>query len=423
MSTALAQHLTTLYENSESTLEKVTPHTYKARHLALTQFIEQGLPSIKNETWKYTPTHFLKHKQFSFNKASTPLISPHDILAELPNIEAAYTVIFYNGRLFHTEGTLSQHTSAEATSVIPSEVCFDHLNEAFYQETCTITLAENTELTAPIHIIYYQAPDAEDTFTHPRTHITLKNGVKASIIETYHHAAASPNSFINARTHIQLDENTYCTHMQLFTQSNTIDHVQHTSVDVSEAATYHVYPIQLGTKWSHQTLSIHLNGKMANTKIIGFNTLSKHHHVDQAIAIHHHVPYTDSDTHIHSIARDHARVIFNGAVKVDKQAAHSQAHMLNKNVLLSTFAEANTRPQLEIYNEDIQCTHGATVGHLDDGTLFYLISRGIDRVTATNMLVHAFLETIICKISCKHMQAALKKMLIASGETQDAEHN
>jgi len=252
------------------------------------------------------------------------------------------------------------------------------------------TIPKNTHIEDPIYLIYVQ--DLDEASPTPRQKkLILQEQSRATIVEYYINLKAT-HSIIHATTTIELHPKAELTHLVLQKMNEECQHISEMQLEQAAFSRYCGTAILLGGKLNQLDFVSNLNQPQANSSfgILEYTKCQQHQNIN--LTINHHTSHCESKTVARSVANDHSKSNFTGKIIVHKNAIKSKAALENKNLLLSFEAEAKTCPQLEIYNEDVQCSHGATVGHLERDALFYLKSRGIPEQEARQMLISAFIS-------------------------------
>lgn len=402
------------------------PWLQELQQSALTHFSTHGFPSLRDENWKYTNVTPITKRNFKFAVPQTlknitlPVISAeHHRLtfvdgyfsAELSQLNAipkgvvitnlAETLI-KNPKLITTYlGQANNQNNA-----------FNALNTCFIHDGAYIELPENTKLDKPIELLFITNEEA--SFSSPRNLIVVKENSHAIIIEN--HININYNShFTNTTTEIFLDDYARIEHYNLLQENNQSLYVGNLNVQQQANSYFHAFNLTLGSALARCDTHVSLNAEHAECFLTGLYLAKDKQHIDHHTFIDHKKPHGTSHEFYKGIIGDNGRAVFNGKVMVRPGAFKTDAHQTNKNLLLSQEAEIDTKPELEIYADDVKCAHGATVGQLDESALFYLRSRGFSENEARNTLIQAFARDIIERIPLAslrtHMENKLKDYL------------
>lgn len=380
---------------------------------ALKQFSTHGFPNKKQADWKYTSLTSLSQTPYALNIST----SDNDLSTiHLDPLRSDYRLVFVNGcfaahlsnMAFLADckitnlATMLEHYSDQFNATWkPDETIdgnsFTHLNTAFMQEGAYIYLAANTHLHTPIEILFINTDESSRRFIPLRTIVIAEENSKATIIEKYIDMSTENNAdyFTNTVTECRLADHSQIQHYKRINESKLAQHVGKLCVTQQKNSQFSAYSLALNGALIRSDVSVKLLASDAYCQLKGLYYASGQQQVDHCTQIDHVSPHTRSEEFYKGIIDDRARATFNGKVIVREQAIKSKAQQLNKNLLLSPFAEANSKPQLEIFTDDIQCTHGASIGQLDKEALFYLRTRGLTVAAATVLLVKAFIQDII----------------------------
>lgn len=367
---------------------------------AILAFGQTGFPTRQNEDWKYTSVEALQ--QQVFNAPATQDISPA-YLQELPD---QHQVVIHNGLIYGVEAlkkhlpkgvlvlplaqAMKQHADlvqAYLGKIVQQEHAFHFLNTAMMGLGLFIYIPPHTRLDELLVLRHFQ--DKDNQAVYLRHLIVADEGCQASVLEEY---SGSPEALYltNTITELHLGKKASLCHYKLQRESKAAYHLGQLSVCQTADSQFASHVISLGSKLLRSDLVIALEEPQAQCLMNGIYAPGEGQHMDHHTRVDHLVPDCQSNQDYKGILCGKSRAVFNGKVVVAKNAQHTDAAQQNKNLLLSKNAEVNTKPQLEIYADDVVCSHGATVGQLDEEALFYLATRGIDKAEATQYLIRAF---------------------------------
>ncbi len=336
------------------------------REQAFAYFASVGFPTPRQEDWKYTNVAPLAREDWQAAAAGSP--AANDIsLVERFNYRR-------NG--------------------------FTALNLAF-GDFQIVRIAAETTVAEPI-VIGCRAEAG--VMTAPHTIVIAERGSKATLVEVYD---APRGSFTNAAVQIVVGENASLTHYRVQRDSAESFNIGTTEVSVAGGARYDSTNINLGAALSRHDIDVRLEGEGCEAFVDGLYMIGGSQHSDTHSIIDHQVPNCNSHQSYRGVLNDSSRGVFNGKVFVRANAHGTDARQSNKNLLLSNDARVDTKPQLEIFNDDVKCSHGATVGQLDEEELFYLRTRGLPDLLARNLLTYGFAEEIINKIGVENIKGEL----------------
>ena len=287
----------------------------------------------------------------------------------------------------------SRKISAEAVDYTKNG--FTALNTAFMEDGIFVGLYRRTRKSTRRSIFYLFRPMAKASF--PRVFIYAERGSQATIIETYE-GAGEGVAFTNSVVEIILEDDAHLTHYRVQKENPASFHIGTTGVILGAAAYYDSTNINLGGALSRHDANVKFTAEGGECFVDGLYMLNGSQHADTHSMIDHTVPNCVSHQTYKGVLSDKSHAVFNGKVFVREGAHGTDAQQSNKNLLLSNDARVDTKPQLEIFNDDVKCSHGATVGQLEDEELFYLLTRGLNPELARNLLTYGFAEEVINKI-------------------------
>lgn len=385
------------------------------RREAFAFFNENGFPNPKNEEWKYTNTAPIAKAEFELGP-----FSPY--LKDLPGLipESADTrIVVIDGRLEREESTWAPSTFDANfndekfrknlnTAVDFRKNGFTALNTAFMEEGIDVRISKDAKILHPIHL-HFISTDGKESF--PRVFIYAERGSQATIIETYQ-GAGEGVSFTNSVVEIFLEDDAHLTHYRVQKENPASFHIGTTGVVLQRGSFYDSTNINLGGALSRHDANVKFTAEGGECFVDGLYMLNGSQHADTHSVIDHTVPNCISHQTYKGVLSDKSHAVFNGKVFVREGAHGTDAQQSNKNLLLSNDARVDTKPQLEIFNDDVKCSHGATVGQLDDEEVFYLLSRGLNPDLARNLLTYGFAEEVINKIGVASIKSELDEAVI-----------
>lgn len=344
------------------------PALRQIREEAFAAFSTNGFPTPKDEDWKYTNVSPVVGGQWS-------VVSSRDGAA--PFVELGLLEKFR----FKRNG-------------------FTALNLAF-ADLAVLTIEKETVIDEPIELSF-SGEDGKAIFPH--IIVIAEAGSKATIVESY---ASPAKSFTNTAIQVVVEENANLTHYRVQKESTDAFHYGVTEVSVGRSSVYDSTNINLGGALSRHDIDVKFTAEGGEAWVDGLYMLNGTQHADTHSIIDHQVPNCVSHQNYKGVMNDKSRAVFNGKVFVRENAHGTDARQSNKNLLLSNEARVDTKPQLEIFNDDVKCAHGATVGQLEEEELFYLLTRGLPENLARNLLTYGFAEEIIRKIGIESIKSEL----------------
>ncbi|MDG1707461.1 MAG: Fe-S cluster assembly protein SufD [Emcibacteraceae bacterium] len=408
-----ASHYAEHYKSVQNGLEGLSTYwLVGTRDEALSNFIEVGLPGPKVEEWKYTNLSILKSKTFESIIDQT---SPSDEIARLiadAEIENAggSKVVFIDGhyaanysKVVSLEGicllSLNEFVKAKPEvaqrllNVSDEDATYVNLNSALMTDGYVLLVTENTKLSKPIQIIHVASDNSNDKALRNKNIIALESNASAQIIESFSGADDTQN-WQQDVTKVSVAKNSVLEIYQIQQQGNETIHMGETHIDVDADAKFKHYSLNVGAKISRTEIKPTLNGLHGNVELRGAFLGRDGNSHDVFTHMKHLVPECDSDQIYRGVLDKGGKSAFQGKVYVAKDAQLTNADQSNKNMILDRDAEANSKPELLIYADDVKCSHGATVGELDQEAMFYLNSRGLDKKAAKSLLVEAFVAEL-----------------------------
>ncbi len=364
----------TIYKQDfQAVLEKTNDAWLKElRQKAFDYFSENGFPTPKNEEWKYTNVATLANSEFQFmGSQEWKYEIDYDFLSQFDYQRNGFTA----------------------------------LNLAFAQISF-FRIPKETKCEEPITFEFLAKGN---TSSFPHIVIIAEAGSKATLVETY---SSDSKSFTNTAIQIFVEDNANLTHYRVQKESTEAFHVGTTEVSVGRGSLYNATNINLGGQLSRHDVHLKFTAEGGEAFVDGLYMLGGSQHHDTHSTIDHALPNCVSHQTYKGVLNDQSRGVFNGKVFVRENASGTDAQQSNKNLLLSNDARVDTKPQLEIYNDDVKCAHGATVGQLEDEELFYLLSRGIEPKLAKNLLTYGFAEEIINKIEVEVIKKDLDEAVL-----------
>ncbi len=385
------------------------------RQEGLQQFSQLGLPTPHNEEWKYTNVLPICEKTFHLPGPEQKTITELEEFKSYKN-NGDIEIVFVNGFFSPTYSTftnlprgvtisnitnLTREKFASIQSMVSrhpvlQEEAFAALNQAFTADGTVIEIGDSIILKKLIHIIHVVS-NAQDILTFPKTLVVAGKSSEAAVLESYVSFSQSAY-FANALTDISLAENAKIKHYKIQAESKAAFHIGTTRVTQERDSQFESFSFSTGALLARNNLTITLNGSGANAVLNGLYAAEGEQHIDNHTTVEHNPPNCISNQLYKGILEGNARAVFNGKILVRREAQQTNSYQLNKNLLLGAGCQANTKPQLEIFADDVRCTHGATIGQLNEDELFYLGTRAIPRQLAVKMLCRGFVDDVLGKI-------------------------
>ncbi len=393
-----------------------SPHQIALRKVALERFFTRGLPTPRDEDWKYTALDSLERAELH-----APLHAAEDWASEdHPGI----VMKFGNGRLTdadpksihahgladHIDTPLVVHYLGLLADTFPGGAALADLNSALWQDGLLLHVPAGWK-AAPLFLVH-SASEA-DAMLHLRHLVVLEAGTEAVLVE---HAQGIPELtyWHNSVTEIILGEGAKLTHLKLDEDSAAATHTSLTLVEQSRDSRYHALSIHVGGRVARHDTWVNLAETGAECQLDGLFIADARRHIDQHLHVEHAAPHTTSRQTWRGIAAGRGRGIFDARVVVQPGAQRADAQQSSRNLLLSPYAEIDVKPQLEIYADDVKCGHGATVGQLDEAQVFYLRSRGIDADAARALLLRGFAEEALALLESAVLAGWMEPHMLAA---------
>ena len=302
------------------------------------------------------------------------------------------------------EGHLGRHAPIEGSA-------FTALNAARFRDGGLVSVAPGVDLTNPVHLVFVTTPDAGGAAMHPRNLIVVGRGARASVVESYVTLAPEQTYWSNPVTEVSAADGSWIEHTRIQRESERAFHVGLTHVDQARDSHYRSFTMAMGAAVSRHNLHVRLNDENVETLMYGLYLTRGEQVADNHTAIFHDQPNCRSWEVYKGVLDGRSRAVFNGKVFVRPEAQKTDAKQTNRNLLLSDGARVDTKPQLEIFADDVKCTHGATVGRLDDLALFYARSRGIPVLAAERLLTYAFAAEVIEEVALDPVRQELERLV------------
>ncbi|HXB26280.1 MAG TPA: Fe-S cluster assembly protein SufD [Gemmatimonadaceae bacterium] len=399
-----------------------------ARRAAMDHFIATGFPTKKNEDWHFTSPAAIAEVDWLPLRDASGQVQPDDLAQFTLGLDAP-RLVFVNGRYASGLSSLSGlparvrvldlagHWNDAAAEnwltkiATPTRDAFTALNTAFAVDGAIVHVPADTVVEMPIHLLYVTDSEAAKGATHPRTLIVADRHSVVTVIESYV-TLGDATYFTNAVTEIEVADGAKVDHYRIERESERAYHVGTTEVRQGRDSRYHSFSFATGGALARVNLYTVLGGEGGETLMHGLYMLDGTQHIDHQTRIEHAAPHCASREVYKGIMDDASHGVFNGKVYVQPEAQKTDGKQTNNNVLLSETAQADTKPQLEIFADDVKCTHGATVGRLDEVALFYLRSRGIDLEQARTLLTYAFAADVLERIDQPDVRKALEALTL-----------
>ena len=401
------------------------------RQKGLETFTRLGIPNRRIEDWRFTNVAGLADRPYNWMPPVTSADYQIQTLLQRAALDdEAYRLVFINGRFSKKWSAVEELPSGVVVENLagtirgwPNDVrgilCdnldiedspFAALNTAFLDDGANLTVADSVILDRPVHLVFLSVGECLSV-SHPRILIRLGKDSKAQVIESY--MGVGDAYFTNAITQIEVDANAELDHYKLQHEQLGALHLATTHVTQQTQSQFRSYYFSFGASLARNEVNCMLDGERIETRLNGLYMPTGNQLMDCRTRIDHLKPNCNSYELYKGVLDDEAKGVFNGKIFVHQDAQKTDAKQSNQALLLSDDAVVNTKPQLEIYADDVRCTHGATIGELDEQALYYLRSRGIPVELARTMLIFAFANDVVRGVEVPAVQRHLESILLA----------
>lgn len=389
-------------------------------------FKTNGFPHIKLEDWKYTNVHKIVDLPYAWPAKNATALNKETFQSlPLSEIEDAYRLVFVNGYLNEELSVLPKdgksftvsHLGESAdrdqyaenlATVVNTETGFTALNTALHTNGVLIDVPKNVVVDKPVLIFYVASTEDDLYLIQPRNLVIAEANSQVQFAEIFVSVGSQP-SLTNVVTEIKVGEGAHLDYSRLQLEENQNFHVGFTGIEQQKDSRIDTHVISLDGAFVRNDLHFKLKGTNCSSILNGLYILKDQQFLDNHTRIDHAMPECFSDQLYKGILNDKATGVFNGKIIVHQDAQKTNAYQRNVNVLLSDDATINTKPQLEIFADDVRCTHGATAGSLDEEAIFYLRSRGLSEDSAQHLLLDAYANEILEKLNVEALKEPLRK--------------
>jgi Fe-S cluster assembly protein SufD len=404
---------------------------FPIRKAGISRFAELGFPTLHDEDWRFTnvtPIAKLPFKpifapsrdqlnaatlnRFSFSslKASRLVFIDGHFSKELSSIlpQAEGIKIGSLATAFETDSTIvEKHLSRYIGT---GSTAFSSLNTAFFHDGAFIYVPAGKIVADPIHLLFVSTSSEAGATTHPRNLIIAEKGSQLTVVESFV-STVSGSYFTNSVEELVIGEGAVVEHCKFQDESPEAFHIAAIHVELGRNCNFIAHSIATGARLSRNNIWTNLAAEGVECILNGLYLTKDDQLADNHMIVEHAKPHCNSHEYYNGILDDRSKGVFHGRILVRPDAQKTDAKQTNKNLLLSENATIDTKPQLEIYADDVKCTHGATIGQLNDESIFYLRARGIGLETARRMLIHAFAGEIIDRIRCAPIREEMDKIV------------
>ncbi|MCA0933187.1 Fe-S cluster assembly protein SufD [Lutimonas saemankumensis] len=402
---------------------------HEIRSAAIERFEKEGFPDRKNEEWKYTSLKSLLKNDYSVFPKAESALELKDVKKYFLHEIESYKIVFidgvYSSFLSDTSHEIADICILSSALKQPKyKMVVDHyfgtvaaksdsltsLNTAFSKEGAFINIPKNTVLPKPIQILHFSTGNEKEIMLQPRNLVVVGENSHVQIYER--HQSLSNNSVLtNAVTEVFAHKRAIADIYKIQNDNSAASLIDNTYVQQKDSSIVSVNTYSFGGKLTRNNLEFHQEGEHITSNLNGISVLGNKQHVDNHTLIHHKKENCESHELYKGIYDDQATGVFNGKVIVDKLAQKTNAYQQNDNILIGDKASINAKPQLEIFADDVKCSHGCTIGQLDERALFYLQSRGIPKKEAKALMLFAFCNDVVEKIKIAGLKTRINKLI------------
>ncbi len=435
-----------LYRQASENLGRKFPATdwlSPLRGKALARFSNGGFPTIRDEDWRYTSlkrvarrSSALLHPASQQEQSAEHLISSSDLVHRILPGLAEITMVFVNGMyqpdlssapapdsglIISTLGALKKEEQSSLLARLETFTGTDDcrvnaFSTAFLTDGLVIDVLAGATVSAPVYVVFLN--HGNTVGSHPRILMRLAANSSASLVE---HHLSETDSLTSGITQIECADHASLTYLKLQQEHDSAFHLASQHISLAKDSSVQAINLDLGAGLSRNGLTVHMNGEHAEARLHGLFIANGTSHIDNHTLVEHKAPNTQSSEVYRGVIDNRGRGVFNGRIVVHQKAQKTNAQLTNANLLLSPGAEIDTKPELEIYADDVKCSHGSTVGRIDNNALFYLRARGIPEDEAKQLVIRAFGNEIVMAIPIPQLHEPVTDLLTARLEQSDDE--
>jgi Fe-S cluster assembly protein SufD len=423
----LGTYLDSFTEFQKRAAGRNLPWLRQLRENAFARFCEAGFPTTHDEDWRFTNVSAIARMPFEL--ATESKVSAREV-AHFRVPGAACQLVFVNGRFARDFSSFDELPDGITVSGLAHEIeaksatlkshlgrylnlqrdAFSALNTAFTEDGAYVHIRKGAVLNAPIYLLFVATASHKPLMTNPRNLVIVEHEAQATIVEDYISMGES-TAFCNTATELIVGENAIVSHYMIEREHRQAFNVSTLRIQQERSANVSSHSVLLGGGLVRNNVHPVLAGEGGECLINGLFIGSGRQHLDNYMLVEHASPHCGSRQFYNGILDDHAHGVFHGRIVVHKDAQKTDAKQTNRNLLLSDDAQIDTKPQLEIYADDVKCTHGATIGQIEENALFYLRSRGIDEVSARKLLLLAFASECLDRMKPSPAREHVEKLI------------
>ncbi len=399
------------------------------RAAAIEVFEQQGFPTKKQEDWKYTSLRNLTKSNFSVFPKQEVSLKLDDVKEYILQDVDTYKIVFVDG-IYSAYLSETTHEGVDVcllsvaltkpkyaftikkyfNQIAEKEASITALNTAFTKEGAYIYVPDGKLVEKPVQIIHFTTDKNPNLLLQPRNLIVVGKNAEIQIVER-HQSLTTNATFTNVVTEIFTEQNAQLDYYKIQNDQTTASLIDSTYISQQKHSHAKVHTFSLGGKLTRNNLNFYHKDAEINSTMKGITLIEGNQFVDHHTLVHHAQPNSESHQDYKGIFAEKATGVFNGKIIVDKEAQKTNAFQQNNNILMDDKASINTKPQLEIFADDVKCSHGCTIGQLDEDALFYLQSRGIPRKEARGLLTYAFANNVLQSVKIDSVRKRINKLI------------
>ncbi|SHI42200.1 Fe-S cluster assembly protein SufD [Flavobacterium terrae] len=407
----------------------VATELHDLRTSALKNFETKGFPTKKEEAWKYTSLNAILKNDFSIFPKKESAIEIKDVKKYFINDVDTYKVIFIDG-VFSTFLSSTTHDGLDVclmssaltkpkykmvidnyfNQIANKEDSLTSLNTAFAYEGAYINIPKSKVVEKPIEIIYFSTGNEAALMVQPRNLVIVGENAHVQIIERHQSLNENP-VLTNSVTEIFAQKRAIVDYYKIQNDVQTANLIDNTYIAQKQESRVAVHTFSFGGNITRNNLNFYHQGERIDSTLKGITIIGDKQHVDHYTLVNHATPNCESHQNYKTILDGNSTGVFNGKIFVEKEAQKTDAFQQNNNILLSDKATINAKPQLEIFADDVKCSHGCTIGQLDDSAMFYMQQRGIPKKEAKALLMYAFTSEVTSSIKIPELKAKIAKII------------
>ncbi|WP_373519747.1 Fe-S cluster assembly protein SufD [Pricia sp.] len=402
---------------------------HDVRTAAMKNFESKGFPSKKEEEWKYTSLNSLQKTDFSIFPREENTLEYKDVKKYFIHEIDSYKIVFVDGiyssylsETTHdgvdiclmsaalTKPMYKQVIDVYFNKIASKDESLTSLNTAFSREGAYIYIPKNKMPKKPVEILHFATGNEASLLLQPRNLIVVEENAELQVIER-HQSLTSNEVLTNSVTEIFAAKSAIVDYYKIQNDNATASLIDNTYIDQKDKSVVKIHSFCFGGKLTRNNLNFYQNGEYIDSTMKGVTILGEKQHVDHHTLVHHKQPNCESHQDYKGIYGENSTGVFNGKIIVDKIAQKTDAFQQNNNILISDKATINSKPQLEIFADDVKCSHGCTIGQLDEEALFYLQTRGIPEKEARALLMYAFANNVLASVRIPELKTRINKLI------------